>query len=355
SYLASSPPSKSVKIPPFNFTVGNEGNPPNLAQRKGDIFTLTNRRIVCSKGTWFYDDNLTEVHRSEWWAEKGANERPPHSLVYKEKLYYEKCQIDYFPQARLWAYTDQATPQPLTDEDYEGVKPRTFQEFEQLAEKALPDEIVDEFIQNKRNLHKKKQQEAGSKGLQPSRTPSRRISPSTSQSGPIQSTSSLAPLIKQREAVVPKQLASTPVTTDNTTFPRTSTLPQLPPHGPQPQPQGERQPVQGPPHQQGNQGTGEGGPPDNGPEPENEVESDDEMANQPKFPGPESFKGERAFARGWLQECESYFATPESKMTEATDRSKIVFCLSKITEKAKEWKYEQLRKYELPNPANAQQ
>ncbi|KIL55101.1 hypothetical protein M378DRAFT_18246 [Amanita muscaria Koide BX008] len=160
SYLTSSLPSKSVKIPPFNFTVGNEGNPPNLAQHKGDIFTLTNRRIVCSKGTWFYDDNSTEVHRSEWWAEKGANERPPHSLLYKEKLYYEKRQIDYFPQVRLWAYIDQTTSQPLTDEDYEGVKPRTFQEFEQLAEKALPDEIVDEFIQSERNLHKKRQQEA---------------------------------------------------------------------------------------------------------------------------------------------------------------------------------------------------
>ncbi|KAM6490912.1 hypothetical protein JOM56_013616 [Amanita muscaria] len=168
-------------------------------ERAADV-TRPNRRIVCSKGTWFYDDNSTEVHRNEWWTEKGANERPPHSLVYKEKLYYEKRQIDYFPQARLWAYIDQTTPQPLTDKDYEGVKPRTFQEFEQLAEKALPDEIVDEFIQSERNLHKKRQQEGGSKGLQPSRTPSRRISPSTSQNSPIQSSSGLTPLIIQREA-----------------------------------------------------------------------------------------------------------------------------------------------------------
>jgi hypothetical protein len=148
-------------------------------------------------------------------------------------------------------------------------------------------------------------------------------------------------------------LASTSVTTGNTTVLETSTPPQPPPQDPKSQLEGATQPVPEPPHQQGDKGTG-GKPPDDEP-PKDEVESDDEMASQPKFPGPENFKGERAFARGWLQECESYFRTPETKMTDATDRSKIVFCLTKITDNAREWKHEQLRKYELPNPNDAEQ
>src|SRR5258708_19621331 len=119
------------------------------------------------------------------------------------------------------------------------------------------------------------------------------------------------------------------------------------PENPKSKPQPERKPFQQPPHSQTRPFEVPPEDPDN---PDQETGTDDEMVETAKIKAPEEFKGDRNYARGWFQEMESFFRTPESKMNNATTRSKIVWTMNNMTGDTKEWKYDRNRVWYSPAP-----
>ena len=119
---------------------------------------LHGQPIVCFNKVWFYEQNSREVPHNNWWREKGANDRPPESIIFRQKVYFEKQEIKYLPLHRNWIFTDGRGP--LNEESFEGERrQKGFEEIEQAAEEHIPDELIDEFIretkqQVKRNLQK---------------------------------------------------------------------------------------------------------------------------------------------------------------------------------------------------------
>ncbi|KIL56223.1 hypothetical protein M378DRAFT_17262 [Amanita muscaria Koide BX008] len=69
--------------------------------------------------------------------------------------------------------------------------------------------------------------------------------------------------------------------------------------------------------------------------------------NTPKFtfPAPEAFTGEKTRARSWITECETYFTQPGVRPGIPDDRTKVFFCLIKMTGKADFWKRIKLEEY----------
>ena len=91
---------------------------------------------MCYQGEWFFDDTSKPVEpHLHWWKERAAYERPPHSILYNTKVYYQQKIIEYFPDARTWAYPETTgNPTPLQEDDYQGNKEITILELDDHAE-----------------------------------------------------------------------------------------------------------------------------------------------------------------------------------------------------------------------------
>ncbi|KIL56843.1 hypothetical protein M378DRAFT_16709, partial [Amanita muscaria Koide BX008] len=286
--------------------------PPNFAVDWNGQYRIGERHIYFGNNNWKYTEDNKLVEEEHFFTDREPLEFPPASIKFDGLYYLYEREIIYRPDAK--AFTEKGTP--LTDEAWKFPRNVTKEDLLLHVPTEHKERLANLIDQRNQRLSAERSKTSSPKTapapLRPSKPYSR---PSPQES--VASGSSQIQRQKSRKTESPKK--SRPQSRQQSPEPRKETP--LPRRTPTPPPD-----------------------PPNDPDTMSAAGNNN---NNPKFtfPAPETFTGEKTRARSWITECETYFLQPGVVQGLPDDRTKIFFCLVKMSGKADFWKRVKLEEY----------